>query len=53
MWDMLLVLEKEVKQLASSILVTNTSRLKTDYLGTRQTKVTLQDVPMDINEDHV
>lgn len=52
MWDLLLASE-EAKKLAGSILMMKLLWLQTEYMGTRQTRVTLHGAPMDINEDHV
>lgn len=46
MWPILLATEDQVKALADCILTTNLVRLQTEYLGTRQSKVTLHSVPL-------
>lgn len=47
MWDL------EAKKLAGSFLMTKSLWLQTEYVGTRQTRVTLHGEPMDINVDYV
>lgn len=53
LWDILLATEEAVEALAGNVLTTKTLRLKTEYMGTRKTRITLHGVLMYISEDHL
>lgn len=53
MWDILLATGEAAKALASSVLITKTLRVQTEYMGTQKTRITLHRVPMYIAEDNL
>lgn len=44
---------RKAKQLTGTILTTKNLRLQTEYMGTRRTKVSVHEVPVDIKEDRM
>lgn len=50
MWVILLASEEEAKQLSGSILMAESVRLLTEYIGTRRIRITVYGVPVDIRE---
>lgn len=51
MWDM--AAEEEAKTLDGNVLTIKSIRLQTEYIGTRETSITLHGVLMYITEDHL
>lgn len=50
MWDILLVMEEAVKELAGSILTTKSVWIQMEHMGTMKTKVMLHQILMDISK---
>lgn len=50
MWDVLLAMKEEVKQLTGSIMNTKAVLLQNAYMGTHRTKITVHEMSMDITE---
>lgn len=51
LWNILLAAEKDAKKLAARTMTRNSVHLQTEYMGTRMTKVIVEEVPVNVNGD--